>query len=172
MKALYALAIAGLASGLCLVLIVILAGRDSSQADSAASGTGPHEPDRGSARVTQAPDTPASPADRPPTSGPHRAEPVQADRTELSDDQILEALALGNVVIAYEGAAPSAVQEDVSGPFDPELAAAGQAVILAKRPGVGGVQALAWRRRLLASGPEDPKLREFAEAWLGQGAEG
>ena len=62
------------------------------------------------------------------------------------------------------------MQEEVSGPFDPELAAAGQAVILAERPGLEGVQALAWRRRLVASGPDDPKLQEFAEAWLGQGA--
>ena len=62
------------------------------------------------------------------------------------------------------------LQEEVAGRrFDPALAAAGQAVILAQRPGVGGVQALAWRRRLAASGPDDPKLREFAEAWLGQG---
>jgi hypothetical protein len=168
-KALYALAIAGLAAGLCLVLILILAARDSSQVDSARSGPGTLEPDRGSARGTAAP---ASPADRPPTSGPHRPEPVQADRTALSDDQILEALALGNVVIAYEGEAPAAVQEQVSGAFDPELAAAGQAVILAERPGVGAPQALAWRRRLVADGPRDPRLQEFAEAWLGQGAPG
>ena len=170
MKALYALAIAGLASGLCLVLIMVLAGRDSSQVESGATGPGVEEPDRGNRRVTDGPTTPASPADEPPTSGPHRPETIQADRTELSDDQILEALALGNVVIAYDGEAPSAVQEEVSGPFDPELAAAGQAVILAKRPGIGAPQALAWRHRLVASGPDDPKLQEFAEAWLGQGA--
>jgi hypothetical protein len=155
-KALYALAIAGLASGLCLLLIVVLAGRDSSQVESGVSGPGVVE--RGAT------------GDGPPTSGPQRDAPVPADRTELSDDQIVAALALGNVVIAYEGEAPTAVQEEVSGPFDPELAAAGQAVILAKRPGVGGVQALAWQRRLVASGPDDPKLVEFAEAWLGQGA--
>ena len=41
-------------------------------------------------------------------------------------------------------------------------------MILARRPGAG-VQALAWRRRLVASGPDDPKLRDFADAWLGQG---
>jgi Protein of unknown function (DUF3105) len=168
-KALYALAIAGLAAGACLVLIVILANRDSSQVQGT-TGPGTLEPDRGAQRVTDAPATPASPVDEPPTSGPHRAEPVRADRNELSDDQILEALALGNVVIAYDGDPPAAVQEEVSGPFDPELAAAGQAVILAKRPGLEGVQALAWRRRLIANGPEDPKLQEFAEAWLGQGA--
>ena len=104
-KALYALAIAGLAAGACLVLIMILANRDSSQVQGT-TGPGTLEPDRGSQRVTDAPQTPASPADEPPTSGPHRAEPVQADRNELSDDQILEALALGNVVIAYDGDPP------------------------------------------------------------------
>ncbi|RKQ87277.1 uncharacterized protein DUF3105 [Solirubrobacter pauli] len=171
MKALYALAVAGLAAGLCLVLIIVLASRDSSQVDpGTAAGPGTLEADRGAQVVTTGPDTPASTADAPPTSGPHREDPVDADRTELSDDQILTALAAGNVVLAYDGAAPAKVQEDVSGPFDPELAAAGQAVILAKRPGVGGVQALAWRHRLKASGPDDPQLREFAEAWLGQGA--
>lgn len=170
MKALYALAVAGLAAGLCLVLIIILASRDSSQVDQAATGPGTLEADRGAQVVTNGPQTPASAPSEPPTSGPHREAPVNADRTELSDDQILTALALGNVVIAYEGTPPSRVQDEVSGPFDPELAAAGQAVILAKRPGVGAPQALSWRRRLTASGPEDPKLREFAEAWLGQGA--
>lgn len=170
MKALYALAIAGLAATACFILIAVLASRDSSQVQGT-TGPGTPEPDRGAKVVTTAPDTPASPADEPPTSGPHRSEPVNADRTELSDDQILTALAEGNVVIAYEGEAPSAVQEAVSGPYDRELAAAGQAVILAKRPGVGAIQALAWRRRLVVSGPDDPKLREFAEAWLGQGPE-
>jgi hypothetical protein len=170
-KALYALAVAGLAAGLCLVLIIVLASRDSSQVDpGAATGPGTLERDRGAQVVTSAPETPASSPSEPPTSGPHRDEPVNADRTELSDDQILTALAAGNVVIAYEGDAPAQVQEDVSGPFDPELAAAGQAVILAKRPGVGKPQALAWRRRLVATGPEDPQLRAFAEAWLGQAA--
>ncbi|MDA0180745.1 DUF3105 domain-containing protein [Solirubrobacter phytolaccae] len=171
MKALYALAVAGLAAGLCLVLIIVLASRDSSQVDpGAAAGPGTLESDRGAQVVTTGPDTPASAPDAPPTSGPHREEPVDADRNALTDDQILTALAQGNVVIAYEGDPPTAVQEAVSGPYDPELAAAGQAVILAKRPGVGAPQALSWRHRLVATGPEDPKLRDFAEAWLGQGA--
>jgi len=163
-----ALAIAGLAATLCAILITVLASRDESSVG-AADGPGVLEPDRGARHVGAGPQTPASPPDRPPTSGPHRPEPVERDQTGLSDDQLLEALHLGNVVIAYEGEAPVAVQEDVSGPFDPALAAAGQAVILARRPGVGGVVALAWRRRLEASGPQDPRLREFAEAYLAQG---
>ena len=40
-----------------------------------------------------APATPASPPADPPTSGPHRAEAVTRDATELSDDQILDGAA-------------------------------------------------------------------------------
>src|SRR5690606_34324584 len=131
-RPLLALAIAGLAATACLVLIMILASRDTSQI-ATPSGPGVLEPDRGAAHA-DGPRTPASPPDEPPTSGPHRPEPVERDRTELSDDQLLEALHLGNVVILYEGDPPTQVQEEVSGPFDRELAAAGQAVILAPRP--------------------------------------
>ena len=51
----------------------------------------------------------------------------------------------------------------------PSWRAAGQAVILAPRPGVGGVIALAWRRKLETDSPADPKLHEFVEAYLAQG---
>ena len=155
----------------CVALISVLTSQDSSQVGGT-TGPGTLEPDRGSARQT-GPTTPASPPDEPPTSGPHRAEPVARDETELSDDQILQALQLGNVIVTYEESKPPAalvaLQKDVlGGAFDPSLAEAGQAVILARRPGAG-TQALAWRRRLVASGPDDPKLRDFADAWLGQG---
>ena len=77
-------------------------------------------------------------------------------------------------MIAYDADDPPPalvqLQEDTAGPFDAELAAAGQAVILARRPGVGGVVALAWRRKLATDAPADPKLHEFVEAYLGQGA--
>jgi hypothetical protein len=165
-KALWALAIAGLAAAACVVLINILAARDDS-AVGGGDGPGVLEPDRGAKRLgANTPRTPASAPANPPTSGNHRAVPVEKDQTELSDDQLLEALQLGNVVIAYDGKAPTNLQED---PFDPALAAAGQAVILAKRPGLNGMQALAWRHRLKLSGPDDPKAHEFIEAYLGQG---
>jgi hypothetical protein len=168
-KAVWALAIAGLAAAACFVLINILASRDDSAVDGG-SGPGVLEPDRGSKRIgDDAPQTPASAPADPPTSGNHRAEPIERDQTELSDDQLLEALQLGNVVIVYDGEAPTNLQED---PFDPDLAAAGQAVILAERPGLNGLQALAWRHRLKLSGPEDPKAHEFIEAYLGQGPAG
>jgi hypothetical protein len=170
-KVLTVVAIVALAALACVGLITLLAGRDSSQV-SGTSGPGTLEPDRGSQKLgADSPQTPASPPDKPPTSGSYHAAPVTRDQTELSDDQILTALALGNVVIFYdEGKAPVSVQHDVSGAFDPALAEAGQAVILAKRPGIGDVQALAWRRRFVAKGPDDPRLRPFAEAYLGQGA--
>lgn len=158
-RGLLALAIAGLAATACAVLITIIASRDRS-AVGGEDTIGTLEPDRGANHVDDGPQTPASPPDQPPTSGPHRPEPVERDQTELSDDQILEALHLGNVVIAYEGDPPTELQGD---PFTPELAAAGQAVILASRPGIGQTTALAWRRRATE------QLPEFIEAYLGQG---
>jgi Protein of unknown function (DUF3105) len=108
-----------------------------------------------------------------PTSGEHRDELVTRDRRELTDDQILTALEAGNVVILYDAPDPGSnlvrLQREVSGPFDAELAAAGQAVILARRNGAGPATALAWRRALEADDSADPRLREFTEAWLGRG---
>ena len=75
------------------------------------------------------------------------------------------------MVILYDapdaGSVLEAVQRDVAGPFDAELAAAGKAVILARRAGADQATALAWRRVLRSADPGG--LREFAEAWLGQG---
>lgn len=110
----------------------------------------------------------------PPTSGAAGPDLVPRDARELTDAQVLRALELGDVVLAYPGARPPGalrtLQEEVAGPFDPELAAAGQAVVLARVPGIEGVQALAWRHRLQAGSPGDPALRSFAEYWLGRGA--
>jgi hypothetical protein len=109
----------------------------------------------------------------PPASGPHGDELVTRDRTRITDDQLVRALELGNVVILYDGARPAPalvrLQKDVAGPFDAELAAAGQAIILARRPGAGPATALAWKRILRAGDPADPALRAFAEFWLGRG---
>jgi hypothetical protein len=139
-------------------------------AESAAAGPGTLEADRGAAhRDGAAVGRRSTP---PPTSGAHEPRPVTDERT-AGDAALLHAMELGDVVIAYPGSRPppalTALREDVSGPFDPELAAAGQTIILVPRPDLGGIQALAWRRRLEASGPDDPQLRAFAEAWLGKG---
>jgi Protein of unknown function (DUF3105) len=160
-QALTALLIAGSASAACLVLILILAGRD--EAPVAPAG-GP-----GALQRTVRPGDP-------PTSGTHRTVRVTRDGRPLSRDAILTELAAGNVILFYDAARPPArlraLQRDVAGPFDPEVAAAGQAVVLARRPGTPGVIAAAWRRLLRASSPRDPRLREFVDAWLGQGARG
>lgn len=89
---------------------------------------------------------------------------------------LLGALRAGNVVLVYGARQPPAplrrVADDVAGPYDPALAQAGQAVLLVRRDGARGVVALAWSRALRAASPADPRLRAFADAWLGRGAEG
>jgi hypothetical protein len=161
---------------------LLLAGRDDAEVG-AAAGPGRLEPDRG-ARHLPPGEAAAVPAGTLPTSGPHRPKLVTHDRRRLSDDQILHALELGDVVILYEGPQPDGallrLQREVAGPFDAELAAAGQAVVLARRgpsaAGVAGdgarspVTALAWRRSLRARDPTAPELKAFADAWLGRGA--
>jgi hypothetical protein len=103
---------------------------------------------------------------------PARAAGVTRDARPLSEDQVRQALSLGNVVLRYPGAKPPAalreLQDELTGPFDAEIAAAGQAVILAR--GGTSVEALAWGHRLRARTPDDPQLRPFTEAWLGEGA--
>lgn len=113
---------------------------------------------------------------RPPTSGPHRPALLPRDRKLTSDDELLHALELGNVVIAYADARPPrtllALQEEIAGTYDVELAAAGQSVVLGRRRDVDGIVALAWRQRLAVGSPRDPVLRAFIEQSLGRGARG
>jgi hypothetical protein len=85
-----------------------------------------------------------------------------------------ERLRRGNVLLTYrrqeDGAALRALAEDVAGPPDPALEEAGQAILVERRPDQGqNVVARAWERRLEAPSAADPAVREFAEAWLGQG---
>ena len=97
---------------------------------------------------------------------------VTHDARALSEDQIRQATSLGNVVLRYPNARPPGalreLQDELTGPFAAEIAAAGQAVILAR--GGTSVEALAWGHRLRAGSPNDPQLRPFVEAWLGDGA--
>jgi hypothetical protein len=164
------LVLAGGAAG----LVVAFGSRDDANVG-AVIGPGTLEPDRG-ARHLAAGEQARVPAGTLPTSGAHRPAAIARDGERLSDDQILHALELGDVVLLYDAARPPAplraLQREVSGPFDPELAAAGQAVVLARRAGAGPAAALAWRRELRASDPASPTLRDFADAWLGRGAAG
>ncbi len=102
---------------------------------------------------------------------------IKRDGTRLSQDQVLHALQVGDVVLLYGGTgapppALRALQQQVSGSFDPVLAANGAAVILGYRPGANGVTALAWRRELRAPSASDPALSQFANYWLGRSGGG
>jgi hypothetical protein len=140
----------------------------------AGPGPGQLQPDRGDRHLAAGEHAAASTGGTPPTSGPHHPTLPTHDAQALDDNQILHALELGDVILFYDARRPPAplraLQRDVSGAFDAEVAAAGQQVILARRPGTGPVTAAAWRRLLHVDDPADPALRRFAEAWIGVGA--
>ncbi len=109
--------------GIVLTILIALAGavgvllyfegRDSSQVDRGAStvaGPGQLLPDQGHAHLRPG-QRPVQPyASDPPTSGPHVPLPIRrdGDGTRLSDDQLLHALELGDVVLLYGSARPPA----------------------------------------------------------------
>jgi hypothetical protein len=169
------LASLGIAFGLIALLSGFFAGRD--QAGVSGSGTVPGATFRDLGDAALSPGQPRPAYDsNPPTSGAHLAEAVTADGLELNDDQVLQALALGNVVLFYSSASPppglEALANSVAGSFSPSLAASGEAVILARRPGIPGVVAAAWTHLVQVSRVDDPLLRAFAQYWLGRGAPG
>jgi Protein of unknown function (DUF3105) len=157
-------------------LIAFLSGRDSAPVSSTPSGPGQVFADQGAGRLAPGarPSVPYN--SNPPTSGAHAPTPVTRDAADLSNDQLLTALAAGNVVLFYAAAHPPpalrALAEAEAGPFDPPLAATGQAVILARRANTPGVVAAAWRHLLRTPSPSDPALKQFVEAWLGVGRDG
>ncbi len=110
----------------------------------------------------------------PPTSGPHVGVAIRHDERTISDDQLLQALEAGNVIVMYGTAKPPRdlrrLAASVAAPFTPALAAAGQAVILARRPGTHGLVALAWTHLLHVRSAADRQLRSFILFWLGRGA--
>jgi len=165
-----------LVAGGVLALLLVVNARDDAGVDGAApAGPGELQKDLGSRHLQPTQHVPLEGLTDPPTSGAHHDRLPTAQGT-LSPDEILHSLELGDVILFYEGRRPPAalraLQRDVSGPFDPEVAAAGQQVILARRPESGPVTAAAWRRLLRADDPADPRLRAFAEAWIGRGARG
>lgn len=124
-----------------------------------------------SAQTVQGPGALESEPGDPPSFGTPGGN-LQRER-EVPDPALLRALATGDVALVYGTAHPPAelvqLREDATGPFDPELAAAGQMAVLIRRPGVDGIVALAWQRRLQVSSADDPVLAEFIEKWLGAG---
>lgn len=160
------------AAGLVVVVLIVVSGRDTSTFTGSTSAPGTLEPDQGAAH--HAPPPGFRYATDPPTSGPHVATPIIRPQVTLSRDQLLEALELGDVVLAYGDPADRAslqgVADQVAGGFDRTLVANGQAVLLDRLPGTTGVVALSWRRMLRVSSPSDQRLTAFANAWLGHGA--
>ena len=152
----------------------LLAGHDSPGVSGAASGPGVAFPDQGNARLApgQAPPTYDS---EPPTSGPHRPATITRNGAQITDDQLLQALSVGDVVMMYGTRKPpaglAAVADGIApAAFSPPLAATGQAVVLAYRPGTTGVIGLAWAHMVHVRSPTDPTLRSFSQYWLGRGA--
>jgi Protein of unknown function (DUF3105) len=169
-----ALASLALSVGLIAVLSGFFAGRDQAGVAGTVSTTiGQQFKDLGHPHLRPGDPRPAYDSD-PPTSGPHIPEPVLINETELNDDQLLEALEVGDVVIVYGSRHPppglQPLARSLAGRFTPALAAAGQAVILAKRPGTIGLTALAWTHMLRVATPASPLLRQFTQQWLGKGA--
>jgi Protein of unknown function (DUF3105) len=153
----------------------LLAGRDDPGVSAGQAGPGTAFRDQGDEHLRAGELRPVYDSE-PPTSGPHIPTPVTRNGAALSDDQLLQALEVGDVVLMYGSDRPPAGLSAIAGSsasrFTPALAASGQAVILASRPGIRGVIALAWTRMLRTSSPTDPALRGFAQFWLGRGAAG
>ena len=149
-------------------LLLWLQARDES---TIAQEPGQLEPDQGSEH--RRPPAGFKYATDPPTSGPHLPSALKRGQP-LTNDQLLHALEQGNVVMVYGNPADvkslRVLRDDIAGPYDPATVAAGSAIILTSRPGTQGVTALAWRRMLRVPSAEDPRLQEFADAWLGRGA--
>jgi Protein of unknown function (DUF3105) len=162
-----------LAIGLIALLSGFFAQRDQAGVSGATTSIGQAFPDLGHARLHIGQLTPPYNSN-PATSGPHIPEPVARDETQLNDDQLLQALQAGNIVIMYGGRHPPdglrALANSVAAPFTPALATAGQAVILARRPGTQGLIGLAWTHLIRVQRASDPRLRAFAEDLLGRGA--
>jgi hypothetical protein len=164
-----------IAAGAIALLSGYFAGQDTPGVTGSSSGPGIALRDMGNAHLR-----PGQPVPRynsnPPTSGPHVPVPVRRNATTLSNNQLLTALELGDVVLMYgtRSGPPGLgrLARSVAGRFTPALASTGQAVILARRPGVAGVIGLAWAHIIQVHGPSAPSLRQFAQYWLGRGASG
>jgi hypothetical protein len=176
MRLLERLAIILASLALSFGLIALLSGffQSRDKADlSGAAGLGQKFPDMGDGVLDAGTLRPAYDSD-PPTSGPHIRQPVTRDKVQLNDDQLLSALAPGDVVILYGTRRPPHVlvslAKSVAGPFSPSLAAAGQAVILSPHPGLRDFVGVAWTHLIRVPQPGDPALARFTAYWLGRGA--
>lgn len=162
-----------LSIGLIILLSGFFAGRDQAGVSGTQPGPGQAFADLGHAALRPGEPRPAYDSD-PPTSGAHITRAIPRAGAPLNVDQLLSALQAGDVVILYGGNRPPAGLDQfvrsVAPPFTPELAATGDAVILARRPGTTGVLALGWAHMLHVPEASDPSLRQFVGFWLGRGA--
>jgi hypothetical protein len=169
------LAALALSVGLIVLLSGFFAGRDQAGVSGGTGGPGQAFSDLGHAVLRPGQARPRYDSD-PPTSGAHVPAAVTSDQVPLTDDQLLSALQVGDVVLVYGGRRPPAGLEGfaraVAPPFTPSLAATGDAVILARRHGTAGIVAVAWGHLLRVDRASDPALREFVGFWLGRGASG
>jgi hypothetical protein len=168
--------IASLAVAIAVIALLsggLLAGRDSPGVSGAQKGPGVAFPDQGNAHLRPGQSRPRYDSE-PPTSGAHLPASIDRDGAALSDDQLLQALSVGDVVLMYgtRTAPPglAALAKGIAPPFTPALATTGQAAVLAYRPGTTGVLGLAWAHMVHVRSPADPSLRSFAQYWLGRGA--
>jgi hypothetical protein len=112
----------------------------------------------------------------PPTSGAHVTDIPTENNAELTNDQLLEVLELGDVVIMYGSPTPppplQQLEKQVAPPFKAALVTTGDQLILARRPGTSGLIGLAWAHMIRTASAADPMLKVFAQYWLGRGAPG
>ncbi|MGH2872858.1 MAG: DUF3105 domain-containing protein [Solirubrobacteraceae bacterium] len=169
-----AIVVAALAISIGVIALLsggLLAGHDVPGVTGATAGPGVRYADQGAAQLRPGDLEPVYDSD-PPTSGPHVPTPVTLDGAPLSDYQLLQALQVGDVVFVYGTRRPPAGLARLAAeiaPFTPALAATGGSVVLASRPGISGIVALAWTRMLRVADAGDPQLRSFAQYWLGRG---
>jgi hypothetical protein len=136
-----------------------------------ASGPGRQFRDQGDGRLAAGATRPRYDSD-PPTSGAHVPVAVTRNEASISDDQLLQALAVGDVVFMYSTTKPPrglrTVADSVAPDFTPDLAAHGQTIVLARHPGLRTITALAWTHMLRSN--DANALKAFAQYWLGRGA--
>jgi hypothetical protein len=105
-----AITLAGL--GVAIAVIALLSGGLAGGRDdpgltihSSAAALGTAYRDQGNGRLTAGSARPAYDS-RPPTSGPHTAVAIDRNGATISDDQLLQALSLGDVVFLYSSPRP------------------------------------------------------------------
>ena len=79
----------------------------------------------------------------------------------------------GNVLLLHREAGPAAdlhaLADEIAGPSNADLAAAGQAILVRRDTAIDApITALTSARQLDARRVSDPRLRRFAEYWLGR----